>query len=95
LHAKHYFFSQLLRPAQRKSLPHRKTIYAATILAFFIPLIFAVNGCGGGASSTPAPQSSTLVTPSGTYTLVLTPSVNNAAGKPLQLAPIQLTLVVN
>jgi hypothetical protein len=40
-------------------------------------------------------QSSTLITPSGTYTLVLTPSAMTAAGKPLQLAPIQLTLVVN
>ena len=33
-----------------------------------IPLIFIVDGCGG-ASSTPAPQGSTLVTPTGSYTL--------------------------
>jgi hypothetical protein len=84
------------RPLSRGSnLHHPKIAYAATVLALFIPLILAVNGCGGGASSTPAPQGSTLVTPSGTYTLVLTPSPMNASGKPLQLAPIQLTLIVN
>lgn len=77
------------------NLHHRKTVYAASVLALFIPLIFAVNGCGGGASSNPAPQGSTLVTPAGTYTLVITPSASNAAGNPLQLAPFQLTLVVN
>jgi hypothetical protein len=80
--------------ARGSNLHYRKTVYAASILALFIPLILAVNGCGG-ASSTPAPQGSTLVTPTGTYTLVITPSAMNAAGKPRQLAPIQLTLVVN
>jgi hypothetical protein len=47
------------------------------------------------ASSTPAPQGSALVAPSGTHTLVLTPSAMNASSKSLQFAPIQLTLVVN
>lgn len=77
------------------NLHHRKIIYAVSALALFIPLILAANGCGGGTSNTSASQSSTLVTPAGTYTLVITPSANNSAGKPLQLAPIQLTLVVN
>lgn len=77
------------------NLYQRKTVYAMGIALAFVPLMFAVNGCGGAASSTPAPQGSTLVTPSGTYTLVLTPSAMNASGKPLQLAPIQLTLAVN
>jgi hypothetical protein len=83
------------RPLLPGSNLHRpKTVYAMSTVLVFIPLIIVINGCGG-ASSTPAPQQSTLVTPSGTYTVVLTPSANNAAGKPLQLASIQLTLVVN
>ncbi len=72
-----------------------KAIYSIAALALFIPLVLAMNGCGGGASSVPTPHGTSLVTPSGTYTLVLTPSANNAAGKPLQLSPIQLTLIVN
>ena len=65
------------------------------IVLVLIPLVLVVNGCGGGASSIPSPQGSTLITPNGTYTLVLTPSALNASGKPLQLTPIQLTLIVN
>ncbi|MEQ1352809.1 MAG: choice-of-anchor D domain-containing protein [Candidatus Acidiferrum sp.] len=84
------------RPRSRgPNLHQRKAVYAMSVVLVFLPLMFVVNGCGGGASSTPAPQSSSLVTPSGTYSLVLTPSAMNAAGKPLQLAPIQFTLVVN
>jgi len=49
-------------------------------------------GCGGGASSSPQIQT---VTPQGTSTITITPSAKNAAGQPLQLPPIQLTLTVN
>ena len=43
----------------------------------------------------PAAQKSSIVTPSGTSTLVITPTATNASGKALQLPLIQLTLVVN
>lgn len=59
------------------------------------PIIFSAAGCGGSASSTPAPHSSSVVTPRGTSTLVLTPTALNTSGKSLQLPPIQLTLTVN
>jgi hypothetical protein len=49
----------------------------------------------GNAQATPAAQKSPIVTPSGTSTLVITPTAGNAAGKPLQMPPIQVTLVVN
>lgn len=49
----------------------------------------------GNTHATPAAQKSSIVTPSGTSTLVHTPTAGNAAGKPLQMPPIQVTLVVN
>jgi hypothetical protein len=73
---------------------NRLACVLATLL-FLIPIISALQGCGGGASSAPLPQGNQLVTPSGTSILVLTPSANSNSGKALQLAPIQLTLVVN
>lgn len=52
-----------------------------------------LGGCGGGTSAiTPPPP---VVTPQGTSTITVTPSATSAAGKPLQLQPIQLALTVN
>ncbi len=64
-------------------------------LLLLVPIISALQGCGGAASSTPLPQGNQVVTPSGTSILILTPSANSNSGKALQLSPIQLTLVVN
>jgi hypothetical protein len=71
-----------------------KVVYAMVALAILVPVLFLTNGCGG-AASTPAAQKSSIVTPSGTSTLVITPIATNASGKALQLPLIQLTLVVN
>jgi hypothetical protein len=67
--------------------------YAVVALMILLPLLFAADACG----STPAPiaQKSSVVTPSGTSTLVITPTATNASGKPLQMPLIQLTLTVN
>ena len=75
--------------------PRWKIAYAVAVLMLFIPLIFAANGCGGAAANAPAAQKSSIVTPSGTSTLVITPTTTNASGKALQLPLIQLTLTVN
>jgi hypothetical protein len=72
-----------------------KIAYVVVALLILIPLIFAADGCGGGSSTTPAAQKTSVVTPSGTSTLVITPTTTNTAAKPLQMPPIQLTLVVN
>ena len=72
-----------------------KIAYAVAVLMLFIPLIFAASGCGGAAANAPAAQKSSIATPSGTSTLVITPTATNASGKALQLPLIQLTLVVN
>jgi uncharacterized membrane protein YbhN (UPF0104 family) len=72
-----------------------KIAYAAAVLLIFIPLILAADGCGGAAAIAPAVQKSSIVTPSGASTLVITPTATNASGKALQMLLIQLTLVVN
>jgi hypothetical protein len=64
-------------------------------LLIFVPLILAADGCGGGLTIAPTAQKTSVVTPSGTSTLVITPIATNASGKPLQMPLIQLTLVVN
>jgi hypothetical protein len=71
------------------------TIAYAIAVLIFIPLIFAADGCGGAAPTAPAAQKSSIVTPSGTSTLVITPTATNASGKALQMPLIQLMLIVN
>jgi hypothetical protein len=72
-----------------------KFVYAIVALLIFVPFLFAADGCGGASTNTPAAQRSSIVTPSGTSTLVITPTATNASGKPLQMPLIQLTLIVN
>jgi hypothetical protein len=52
----------------------------------------SVGGCGGGSAAvlTPPP----IITPTGTSTIVITPTAMSSSGQPLQLQPIQLTLTV-
>lgn len=66
-------------------------------------LALALLGCGGGSgggstpsgAGDPAPQPPTVVTPSGTYTISLTPSATpTGSSKTLQLNPVTLTLIV-
>jgi hypothetical protein len=71
-----------------------KAIYAMVAVAILVPFLLVANGCGG-ATTAPAAQKSSIVTPSGTSTLVITPTASNASGKALQLPLIQLTLLVN
>jgi 6-phosphogluconolactonase (cycloisomerase 2 family) len=63
-------------------------VFAATIFC----VILGVAGCGGGSAAVQPPQPT--VTPSGTSTIVITPSAMSLSGQPLQLQPIQLTLTV-
>jgi hypothetical protein len=67
---------------------------AIVALMLFVPLLLVLNGCGG-VTAKPLAQSTSVITPSGTSIIVLTPTATSAAGKPLQLSTIQLTLVVN
>jgi len=61
-------------------------------------LALLMNGCGGGSSASsvqPPPPPPPVITPSGTYTLTVTPSATPASStKSFPLSPISLTLVV-
>jgi hypothetical protein len=65
-------------------------------------LALVVNGCGGGGGSgnsvqqqQPPPPPPPVITPSGTYTLTVTPSATPAGStKSFPLSPVTLTLVV-
>jgi hypothetical protein len=79
------------------SLSRRRAFSGAfSVVIFLMTLgaIWAAAGCGGGSAmlTTAPPQ---IVTPQGQFTIIVTPSATSANGKPLQLQPIQLTLIVN
>ena len=61
-------------------------------------LALLMNGCGGRSSASsvqPPPPPPPVITPSGTYTLTVTPSATPASStKSFPLSPISLTLVV-
>jgi hypothetical protein len=58
-------------------------------------LVFLVNGCGGGGGASSAQQPPPIITPTGTYTLMATPSATPAnSSKSFLLPAISLTLVV-
>jgi hypothetical protein len=59
-------------------------------------LTLVLNGCGGGSSvSSVQPPPPQVITPSGTYTLTVTPSATPAGStKSFPISPISLTLVV-
>jgi hypothetical protein len=59
-------------------------------------LTLVLNGCGGGSSaSSVQPPPPLVITPSGTYTLTVTPSATPAGStKSLPISPISLTLAV-
>jgi hypothetical protein len=78
---------------------HTKIRFATTLCAglLLITLTSLFAGCGGGSSpaAVVARPPARIVTPPGTSIITVTPSAKNAAGAPLQLQPIQLTLTVN
>jgi 6-phosphogluconolactonase (cycloisomerase 2 family) len=57
-------------------------------------LVLTAAGCGGGSITVAAPPPTQIVTPQGSFNIVVTPSAMSASGQPLQLQPIQLSLTV-
>jgi hypothetical protein len=57
-------------------------------------LVLSASGCGGGSANVTAAPPPQVVTPQGTFTIVVTPSAASLNGQPLQLQPIPLTLTV-
>lgn len=70
----------------------RRLALSGMLVALVSCAALTVEGCGGGSAAvlTPPP----IVTPTGTSTIVLTPTAMSSSGQPLQLQPIQLTLTV-
>jgi hypothetical protein len=68
--------------------------FGAAILFAIFGLTWTAAGCGGGSANVISSQPQ-VVTPQGQFTITIAPSATSANGKPLQLPPIQLTLVVN
>ena len=76
--------------ASRFACSRRRWLRASTIACFVVGL----TSCGAGGGATPTPQR--IVTPTGTYIIVLTPTATPAStAKNLPLPPITLTLKVN
>ncbi|MEP6601304.1 MAG: hypothetical protein ABJB49_05770, partial [Nitrospirota bacterium] len=82
----------MYRLKSRGAFTSRQLAYTAGILVLVLT-VCGITGCASGGSSTG--PGNPVGTQKGTYTLTLTPSANSSTGQPLQLSPIQLTLVVN
>jgi hypothetical protein len=84
--------SVLLLERFRRLQPHfqHRSLRAAAFASLLF--IFGLAGCAGGSSSAPPTP---VVTPSGTYYLVVTPTATpTGSTKQFPLSPIQLTLTV-
>jgi 6-phosphogluconolactonase (cycloisomerase 2 family) len=88
-------FFLAVRGKHHKNIHGRRYGYggAFATIAFF--LVLCSEGCGGGSTNISAPQTPQVGTPQGTSIITITPSATSASGKPLQLQPIPLTLIVN
>jgi PKD repeat protein len=75
----------------RGGMTPRQLSYSGGFLALVLA-VCGLTGCAGGSSSTPPPSTGTQA---GTYTLTLTPTATSTSGKPIHIAPTQLTLTVN
>ncbi|MGC2890338.1 MAG: choice-of-anchor D domain-containing protein [Candidatus Acidiferrum sp.] len=77
------------------SLRAGRLAFGRAFATIAVILVLATAGCGGGSTSVAAPPPPQIVTPQGSFNIVVTPAAASATGQPLQLQPIQLTLTVN
>jgi hypothetical protein len=70
----------------------RRMALRGALVAMVSCAALSTGGCGGGGAAVLAPPP--IITPTGTSTIVLTPTAMSSSGQPLQLQPIQLTLTV-
>jgi len=76
-----------------ESMAHaRRMALRGALVAMVSCAALSTGGCGGGGAAVLAPPP--IITPTGTSTIVLTPTAMSSSGQPLQLQPIQLTLTV-
>lgn len=73
--------------------PRRLTLVPTA--ACLLLVIFSAAACGGSAGSSAPKSQSILATPTGTYTISLTPTATSSNSKQFPLPPVYLTLTVN
>ncbi len=79
------------------SLPRaRRLAWSGALAAIFLCSVIHAAGCGGASTAITQPSITPppVITPSGTSTILVTPTAMSSTGQPLQLEPIQLTLTV-
>jgi len=84
------------RKRQWREIPARAIDWKRAVALACLALL--ANGCGGGSTASsvqPPPPPPAVITPSGTYTLTVTPSATPAGStKSFPISPISLTLIV-
>jgi len=86
------FFAKKYSLFERAAPRNRQAFCMALSVGVFCAT-FGLTGCGGGSAAiTPPPPP--LVTPSGSSTITISFSATSSSGQPLQLQPVQLTLIV-
>jgi hypothetical protein len=80
------------RGAFKDTIHARRMVLKVALVAVFSYAALSVGGCGGGSTAAIAPQA--IITPTGTSTIVITPTAMSSTGQPLQLQSLQLTLTV-
>jgi hypothetical protein len=69
----------------------KRLVFSGAFTVIVFCAVLSQAGCGGGSAAvTPPPN----ITPTGTSTILITPTAMSSSGKALQLQPIQLTLTV-
>jgi len=86
----------LLALIRKRNSTHRpwRTGPGYVFATVVVLLVLSASGCGGGSANVTAAPPPQVVTPQGTFTIVVTPSAASLNGQPLQLQPIPLTLTV-
>jgi len=81
------------RKHERREIPAGAIDWKRAVALACLALL--LNSCGGGSSGSSVQPPAPVITPSGTYTLTVTPSATPAGStKSFPISPISLTLVV-
>jgi hypothetical protein len=86
------FLVMRYRRAFEDTINARRMALNVALVAVLSYAALSGGGCGGGSTGAIAP--STIITPVGTSTIVITPTAMSSTGQPLQLQSLQLTLTV-
>jgi len=89
-----FLFLIALTARRDTGLRARRLAFGGAFATIAVLLVLTTAGCGGGSTNVAAPPPPQVVTPQGSFNIVVTPSAMSASGQPFQLQPIQLSLTV-